>query len=92
MCCRCVLLSQSEAFVYVPSSTSAPHGRREPGRGGASQAGVAAAAAAAAAAAEKRAALGTGAATVASMSKQQLIALIRQVAPPNSDQLPKPEP
>ena len=91
MCCRCVLLSQSEAFVYVPSSTSAPHGRREPGRGGASQAGVAAAAAAAAAA-EKRAALGTGAATVASMSKQQLIALIRQVAPPNSDQLPKPEP
>ena len=91
MCCRCVLLSQSEAFVYVPSSTSAPHGRREPGRGGASPAGVAAAAAAAAAA-EKRAALGTGAATVASMSKQQLIALIRQVAPPNSDQLPKPEP
>ena len=89
MCCRCVLLSQSEAFVYVPSSTSAPHARREPGRGGASQAG---AAAAAAAAAEKRAALGTGVATVASMSKQQLIALIRQVAPPNSDQLPEPEP
>ena len=91
MCCRCVLLSQSEAFVYVPSSTSAPHARREPGRGGASQAG-AAAAAAAAAAAEKRAALGTGVATVASMSKQQLVALIRQVAPPNSDQLPEPEP
>ena len=23
MCCRCVLLSQSDAFVYVPSSGSA---------------------------------------------------------------------
>ena len=90
MCCRCVLLSHSEAFVYVPSSasassTSAQPAPREPGRGGARQAG---AAAAAAAAAEKRAALATDMATVASMTKPQLIALIRQVAPPDSDLLP----
>ena len=36
MCCRCVLLSQSDAFVYVPSSasTAALPARRETARGG----------------------------------------------------------